>query len=75
MMENCAENENHNSSWLLCTRDVKLGSDCHFLSPIASLKLLFLSCNTERWTKTMERQFWLLKQTILMLDGEQCFIL
>lgn len=73
--ELCTENENHSTSWLLCTRDITLGSDCHFLSPIASLKLLFLSCSAERWAKTMERQFWLLKQTILMLDGEQFFIL
>lgn len=52
--ELCSENEYHSTSWLLCPRDIKLGSGCHFLSPLASLKLLFLSCGAERWTKTME---------------------
>jgi len=28
-------------SWLVCTSDVKLGNGCRFLSPTASLKLLF----------------------------------
>lgn len=58
------------SRWL-CTRDVKLGCGCHFLSPV----VLFLSCRAERWTKTIERQFWFLKQTKLVLDGKQFVIL
>lgn len=46
----CTESEHHSTSWLLCTRDVKLAVTFLVLY-IASLKLLFLPCRAERWRK------------------------
>lgn len=62
--KSCTENEYHSTSWLLCTRNIKLSSGCHFLSPIASLKLLFLPCRAERGTENNG-------ETVLVIKAKQ----